>query len=437
MITLKYLLAQLVAPYSAESQVYASELGRAVVRRAPDECEVVGYVPNAHASALQRIRDRVPGLAELHTLPVSAGAVSRSWSLGMFTGAIGDGLVHSPSLTAPMYPSERAAFYQTVVTVPDGRPWMHPESLPQSTVRVQRALLRRAWRFASAVVVPSHALATELMGQYDFGERLRVIPPGARDIAGALPDSPAVRERVAETLGLPGRYVLVSGTFDNAAALERLLRVLAQPALADVPLVIVGRPPRDVPDLGLLFGLTGFDPSRLHVLGLSADDAERASGRRPGDHERITHEPLPGPAGAGSPGPQHAGDAFVMDPQAHAPTLHVGVLTELENAVVFDRAAMLVAPSRSMGIGLLEAYAAGVPTIHLDFPELVEISQDASLVVQTDDRSTVEERLELAIGNVLGDEELRRMLVTAGHDRSVVYSWDYSGDLVWRLHADL
>jgi hypothetical protein len=67
----------------------------------------------------------------------------------------------------------------------------------------------------------------------------------------------------------------------------------------------------------------------------------------------------------------------------------------------------------------------------------MEVAGGAGIHVPLADESTFVERLSVALKNVLGDEELRESLVTAGHDRFPIYSWGYSADLVWRLHADL
>ncbi|SJM48143.1 Glycosyl transferase, group 1 [Gulosibacter sp. 10] len=85
----------------------------------------------------------------------------------------------------------------------------------------------------------------------------------------------------------------------------------------------------------------------------------------------------------------------------------------------------------------LEAFRAGTPVVHTDVPALMEVSQGASLHVSLGDASTFERRLAIALSNVLHDVELQQQLTTAGYDRAPVYSWAYSADLVWRLHADL
>ena len=64
-------------------------------------------------------------------------------------------MIHSPSLFAPLVRHDRVHDNdQTVVTVWDLRPWEAADELPRATVAWHRAMLKRAVKFADAVVVP-------------------------------------------------------------------------------------------------------------------------------------------------------------------------------------------------------------------------------------------------------------------------------------------
>ncbi len=92
-------------------------------------------------------------------------------------GSVADGMVHAPSVLAPLAKHDRfrEPGHQTVVTVHDVVPWTHPETLTPRGVHFHRAMVKRAWKHADAVVVPTHAVADALNRIHRFDDRLRVI----------------------------------------------------------------------------------------------------------------------------------------------------------------------------------------------------------------------------------------------------------------------
>ncbi|NLT26857.1 MAG: glycosyltransferase family 4 protein [Microbacteriaceae bacterium] len=381
MVTLGFILDQLLGDVPGGIGRYTENLAREVIKRAPEGTRVEGLTAMITAEQEQQLYDRLHGLSSIRSAKLTRRALSKSWQHGLLTNAYGGGLVHAPSLYAPMRDKASGDLTQLVVTVHDAVPWTHPDTLTRNGVRWHKAMLKRAYLYADAVVTPTHAVAEQLAGIYRFRDRLRVIP-GAASPDVALPDSEAERDAIAARLELPADFILAIGTLEPRKGLDRLVRALARPELRDAVLVHAGPAGWGEVSFDSLCADAGVDRARVRDLG------------------------------------------FVSD---------------AELAVALDRAAVYCMPSLDEGFGLpvLEAFRAGTPVVHTDVPALLEVSQGSSLSVPLAPDASFEERLALALSNVLGDAELRDTLITAGRDRVPIYSWAHSADLVWRLHADL
>ncbi|MDJ1371321.1 glycosyltransferase family 4 protein [Gulosibacter molinativorax] len=381
MVTLKYFVDELLVPVPGAVDRYAENLAREVIRRAPANCEVVGVVSQITPEQENQLLNRLNGISDIQVAKLNHKTLAKSWQHGLFTSVFGEGLYHAPSLFAPIRAAETGGPQQTIVTVSDTRAWTHPEGLPTAEVRWQKAQLKRAWQFADAVVTPTHALAEQVGELFEFRDRLRVVP-GAAPINVRMPDDPKLSSEIEMRLNLPGDYILSLGSLEPHRGIDRLIRALALPQLADAVLVHAGSD---------TFGETSID-SLCEEAGVAR-------------HRVRT----------------------------------LGVLTDAELAVVFHHASVFCLPATYEGIGLsvLEAFRSGTPVVHSDLPALNEVSQGASLHVSLENPETFEQRLAIALSNVLHDVELQQTLTTAGYDRAPVYSWGYSGDLVWHLHADL
>lgn len=380
MVTLNFIIDQLTAEVPGGIGRYTENLAREVIRRAPRDCDVAGITSFISDEQRSALIDRLPGIESVRMSRLNRKMLSQAWRRGMFTNAFGGGLFHSPSLLAPLRPLESGDPAQVVVTIHDTVPWTHPETLTPNGVRWHKAMLKRAWQYAAAVVTPTHAVAEQVAQLHNFGDRLRVIP-GAASPDVQLPDE-ATQQAIAQRFQLPETFILAIGTLEPRKGIDRLIQALAQPRLRDAQLVHVGPEGWGEVDLGSLCAAANVDRSRVRNLGYISD---------------------------------------------------------AELAVVLDRATVLCMPSLDEGFGLpiLEAFRAGTPVVHTDVPALMEVSQGASLHVGLSDEASFVERLSIALSNVLGDAELRESLVLAGQDRQPIYSWAYSADLVWQLHADL
>ncbi|MBT2503074.1 glycosyltransferase family 1 protein [Curtobacterium sp. ISL-83] len=380
MTTLRVIVDQVIAPVPGGIGRYAEELTRHLIETAPAGCDVEALVSAAPPADMQRLRTLLPGLSGLQRLPLPRRELSLAWQAGL-VGSAAHGLVHAPSVLAPLVKHNRETDpgRQTVVTVHDTVPWTHPETLTPRGVQFHKAMIRRAWKYADAVVVPTHAVAGALNEIHHFDGRLRVIG-GAPSARLRIPVDADLR---AERLGLPERYVLAVGTLEPRKGLVHLIEGMAHPeAPTDIPLVIAG------PD-----GWGDVD-----VYGI----AERAGLAR--DRVKV-----------------------------------LGRVDDADLAVVYDRATVFVFPSLAEGFGLpvIEAMHFGTPVVHSDDEAVREVASDAGVTVARNPRASYPERLAQAVYQVVNDRVLAERLSIAGPDRARMFDWRDSATETWQLHADL
>jgi glycosyltransferase involved in cell wall biosynthesis len=378
--TLRVIVDEILAPSSGGLGRYTEELTRQLIRTAPAGCEVNGIVSASPAADYARVEALLPGLADLTKSALSRRELHVAWQLGV-TRLPGGGMVHAPSLLAPLYRHDRVHNVgdQTVVTIHDTLPWTYPDSLGSRESARYKAMAKRAHKYADAIVVPTHAVASELSEIMNFGERIRVIG-GA---VGSKLLVPTDADERAKRLELPERYLLTVGSLDPRTGLEPLIRSLAMAGDAGLPLLIVG-------------SSSAADDLALAKL---ADEAGLAEGR----------------------------------------VRSVGHLSDEDLSVALERASVFVFPSLSEGFGLpmLEAFHFGTPVVHSDAPALVEVAAEAGVVVARSTPDTYPERLADAISSVLNNPALAQRLRYAGFDRASAFSWRDSAQRVWQLHADL
>jgi len=239
-------------------------------------------------------------------------------------------------------------------------------------------MAKRAQKYADAVVVPTHAVAAELSGYLDFGDRVRVI-------GGAVSPTlvlPADAESRAAELGLPESYILAVGTLEPRKGLASLIQALAVPGAPELPLVVVGPQGWKNLNVASVAAQAGLAEDRVHVLGFVSDE---------------------------------------------------------DLALIIQRATVFVYPSMAEGFGLpvIEALHFGTPVIHSDVPALMEVAADASVVVPRDDPAGFPTRLAEAINRVLTEDGLAERLRVIGLDRARAFSWRDSAEKIWQLHADI
>jgi glycosyltransferase involved in cell wall biosynthesis len=262
--------------------------------------------------------------------------------------------------------------------VHDVSAWTAPDAVGVVEAAWQKSMVKRARKFADAVVVPTHAVAEQLDDVAKLGDRIRVIGGAPSDTLRV----PADADARAEALRLPERYIATVSSLDPRKGLRPLISAMARPVLDGLPLVVVG------PE--------GFRGERVSTVAMEAGMPE---GR----------------------------------------VRALGTLADPDLAVVLSRADVFAYPNLSSGFGLpvIEAMRFGTPVVHSNEPALSEVAFGAGVAVAKDDADGYPARLAEAIAAVLADDALRERLRFAGLDRAAAFSWRASAEQVWRLHAEL
>lgn len=388
--TLRVILDDILAPAVASTSGsgigtgrYAEELTRALILTAPDGCVVEGVVSSSPADAYTSLLEGLPGLVALKKSALARREMHAAWQHGL-SRPIAGGMVHAPSLLAPLVRHDRVHHRgdQTVITVHNLLAFTHPNAVGHRDATWQRAMLRRAHRFADAVVVPTHALAAQLDAQFHFGDRVRVIG-GAVSSTLLLPPDADAR---AAALELPERFILASGALNDIDGLGVLIQSLASDADAGFPLLIAG--PRTA----------------------ASDQAIAAA-----------------VAAAGLP---------------EGRVRSIGALTDEDRAVAVARAEIFAYPRRAgdFAVPVLEAFFFGTPVVHADDAAVVEIAAGAGVSVPSVDpsgSSSAADRWADAIATVFTEADHAKHLAYAGLDRARAFSWPDAAQRIWQLHADL
>jgi glycosyltransferase involved in cell wall biosynthesis len=357
---------------------YSRELTRAMIATAPAGAGVRAIVPALPPEALGTLEAEFPGIEAVQQMPLGRREIALAWQSGISLAQT-NGMTHSTSLFAPLRRHDRVTEgHQVIVTLHDMLAWTAPSALPARDGIWQRAMAKRAQRYADAVIVPSHAVAAQLEERLPFGGRIRVIG-GAASRALVVPFD---AEERARRLALPEHYILTMGSINPRKGVRELIRSLALPETGGLPLVLAG-PDRYGNESALgLAAAAGLAEDRVRPVGRLGDD---------------------------------------------------------DLAVVFARASMFVYPSFSEGFGLpiVEAFSFGLPVVHSDDPALVEVSAGAGLPVTRKPTGEYVQRLAEAIGRVREEPGLAARLRVLAKDRSRAFSWRDSAERVWQLHADL
>jgi hypothetical protein len=230
MAALRVIADDILDPGAGERSVLAEQWLRALIAAKPRGMRVSAVVSASPEGDYARLRDLLPGLDGILKSALARRELHAAWAHG-FTALPGEGFVHATSPLAPLRRHDRDLNpeLQTVVTVPRATAWTDPELLDAGTLRRELQLVKRAVRYADAIVAPTHTVAALIAERYDVGDRVRVIAAGA-GMAGtpmATGDDPSA-----------GAVVAVAGD-SRADGLNALLDAFGSPALADRTLVVV------------------------------------------------------------------------------------------------------------------------------------------------------------------------------------------------------
>ncbi|TQL48664.1 glycosyltransferase involved in cell wall biosynthesis [Homoserinimonas aerilata] len=387
--TLRVIVDPIVAPVPGGIGRYTEELTRKLIETAPPGCDVTGIVSATVDDDHDRLETLLPGMTELIRMPLPRRELALAWRAGLtaLPGRTADGtwrrakaMVHSTTPLAPLGRHDRLNEIgnQTVVTVHDIAPWTHPGALSPGRAALYKSMVKRAHRYADAVVTPTHAVANLLNEIMDFGDRIRVIG-GAVSSKLKLPVDADAR---AEKLGLPEQYILTTGTLEPRKRLDALIASLSEADSVDLPLLITGPTAWGGRDAQAVAAEAGLPTGRVRTLGY-LDDADLA--------------------------------------------------------VILDRATVFAYPSVAEGFGLsiVEAFSLGTPVVHADTASLVEVAAGAGIAVPHENPDAYPRRLAQVINSVVTEPGLAERLRYQGLDRAKAFSWADSAQKVWQLHADL
>lgn len=274
-------------------------------------------------------------------------------------------LLHVPYLGPPLFTP-----CPTVVTAHDVIMLALPEHRGGTLYRLYTSLALAAARRARLVLADSRATAVDLERYAGIPMSKTVVVPLGCDEDLVPVTDPAALDSLRAKYGLPGRFLLYLGGFDNRKNLPLLLEALAQ-IDGDIPLAIAGKPPEPSPPL--------YPDVRSAAAPL-------------GDRVRW-----------------------------------LGRVPEQDKAALYSAATVFVWPSRYEGFGLppLEAMACGTPVICADASSVPEVTGDAAILVPPDDEAS----LIAAIRRVLGDDNLQGDLRARGLQRASELTWKRTAEL--------
>jgi len=125
MTTLRVIIDEMLSSTPGGVPRYTEELTRELIATAPRGVFVEGFVAASSEPDYQRIAERLPGLAHLQKSALERRELRSAWQHG-FTRLPGSGMVHAPSLFAPLARHDRLNNGdQIAVTVHDTIAWSH------------------------------------------------------------------------------------------------------------------------------------------------------------------------------------------------------------------------------------------------------------------------------------------------------------------------
>lgn len=252
----------------------------------------------------------------------------------------------------------------TALVVHDLIPFQRDVHANRRAARIERATLRRALRRAQRVVCDSHATRSDLVHRFPFAEpKSAVVYPGVSEIFALAPGS-ATLERVHRRYALARPFVLCAGTLEPRKNLLRVIDAFSQL------------------------------PERLQDEHLLA---------------------IVGPRGWDD-------DEIVTRAQASEQVKLLGHVPDEDLAALYRLCTVFCFPSLYEGFGLplLEAMAAGAPSVTSNVSSLPEVGGDG--VRYVDPGST--EQIAQALEELLESPEARESLGERARAQAGRFSWE-------------
>lgn len=356
---------------------YTFELACALANIEPSSQFEIIYPSTYPTISLVQDRQGVPLPNKLKLKRTRVGPLGRHWwSVGLprYVRRRKVELFHGTNYDVPLW--RQCA---TVLTIHDLSHLLHPETHENRSVQRARRRLPTMVRTADAIITPTDSVRRELCEQLNVApEKIFAIPEAARDCF--RPVEFAETEGVRLRVGVGDEFLLAVGTIEPRKNLAVLVSAFEE--------VTRARPE------GTL---------QLVIAG--------GSGWLSGPlFEAIEKSP--------------ARDRILLTDY-----LHDGDLRAL-----YSSCRAFIYPSIYEGFGLppLEAMACGAPVIASRIASLEETTGGAALLFEPANTNELKKN----ILELLGDENRRRELSTAGQRRAAEFSWENTARLTWNVYEE-
>jgi glycosyltransferase involved in cell wall biosynthesis len=251
----------------------------------------------------------------------------------------------------------------TAVTVHDLAFLRYPEQVTGKRYRYLKWVVETSIRRANIVLTPSEATRADVIEAFAIGpDRVVATPLGVDE--RFRPASPESIESVRSEYRLERPYILTVGTLEPRKNLPMLVRAFA---------VLKDEIPHDL----VLAGPAGWlmDDIERTIVAAGIDDRVR----------------------------------------------RIGFADDLALVALYSGAEMVAIPSLYEGFGLpvIEAMATGAPVLTSDVSSMPEVAGDAALLIDPTDLESIVE----GIRRILGSEELRAKMRSAGPLRAAQFTW--------------
>jgi glycosyltransferase involved in cell wall biosynthesis len=356
---------------------YTLELARAMSLAAPnDQFEIISSRPYLLGKNDAEGPDGLPQNLSLLRAPANF-LTRRWWSIGLprYLSRSSIELFHGTNFEVPLWLTQKLP---TVLTIHDLSLLLHADTHRARLARRARRMLPLMTRAATMIITPTENVKRELCEHLRIPpDKIVVIPEAARSIFRPMPPDEA--EATRNRLGIGDDFLLFVGTIEPRKDLLTLVRAFEEIARAresGLQLIIAGQHGWLVDDL------------------LKQIDISPAA-----DRIKLT-----------------------------------GYLSDEALGALYSTCRCFIYPSTYEGFGLppLEAMACGAPVIASRIASIVEVCRDAALLIEP--KSV--DALTKAISDLLGDEDARRRLSSAGLRRAAKFSWQRTAQLTRVVYGE-
>ncbi len=211
------------------SRAATFELTRAIADSAPRGCGARLLIARDSGAP-----EFASPIVEVEMVPLNASVLPRVWNASATARPLDGEFVHAMTPLVPLRNRADDDSSQSSVLIPHALSWLAPEMLGVKEARRYRGFVKRAVKYADAVLAPTHAVAEAIHARYGDGVDVQVLP------LAALPEYLPARDFAErrESMGLPESYFVTDATPGPHGRLELLFEAFgAEPQLD--PLVVL------------------------------------------------------------------------------------------------------------------------------------------------------------------------------------------------------